>query len=274
MTIEQKWECLTALLQAMRRAVLAYSGGVDSSLLLAAAAESMGSGIIAVTAVSETYPASELASAGEFARSRNARLEVISTGELEIDAYARNTPERCYYCKKELFAKLRAVAEAEGIAFLIEGSNTDDLKDHRPGRKAALEFGVRSPLIEADLSKDEIRELARRRHLPLWDKPSLACLSSRIPYGTRITAEVLRTVQAAEDCLHVLGFRQVRVRHQGDTARVEVDASDFARIVNNGTAGRIVSGLRELGYIYVCLDLAGYRTGSMNEVLHDERAHR
>ena len=274
MTIEQKWERLTSLLRDMQKAVLAYSGGVDSSLLLAAAAEVMGKGLIAVTAVSGTYPASELASAGEFARSHNTRLTVITTGELENDAYARNTADRCYYCKKELFAKLRDVADAEGISFLIEGSNTDDLKDYRPGRKAVQEFGVRSPLIEADLTKKEIRDLARRHHLPVWDKPSLACLSSRIPYGTRITVDVLHTVQAAEDCLRVLGFKQVRVRHQGDTARVEVDRADFERVLKDDVPERIVTALKELGYTYVCLDLAGYRTGSMNEVLQKERMHR
>ncbi|HTG02171.1 MAG TPA: ATP-dependent sacrificial sulfur transferase LarE [Nitrospirota bacterium] len=274
MAIEHKWEQLKSLLRGMQRAVLAYSGGVDSSLLLAAAAEAMGTGLIAVTAVSETYPASELLAAQEFARSCKTRLEVIRTAELENESYARNTPDRCYYCKTELFTKLRAIADAEGMSFIIEGSNTDDLKDYRPGRKAVGEFGVRSPLVEVGLSKAEIRELARRFGLAVWDKPSLACLSSRIPYGTRITADILRTVHAAENRLRVLGFGQVRVRHHGETARIEISSREFGRLLRDDTAGRIAAELRELGYTYVCLDLDGYRTGSMNEGMRKERTQR
>jgi pyridinium-3,5-biscarboxylic acid mononucleotide sulfurtransferase len=271
MAIEQKWNHLKTLLREMQRAVLAYSGGVDSSLLLAAAAEVMGPGVVAVTAVSETYPSGELLSAQEFARSRSVKLVVLQTEELANEAYARNAEDRCYHCKKELFAKLRRISDTEGISFLIEGSNTDDLKDHRPGRTAALEFGLRSPLVEAGLSKKEIRELARRLNLPVWDKPSLACLSSRIPYGTRITAGLLHTVQAAEDRLRVLGFRQVRVRHHGDTARIEIDRTDFGLLLQGDAAARIAAALKDVGYTYVCLDLEGYRTGSMNEGMPKEK---
>jgi len=273
MAIEQKLDHLKSLLREMQRAVLAYSGGVDSSLLLAAAAEVLGPGLVAVTAVSETYPSGELLSAREFARSRNVNLVVLHTEELASEAYARNAPDRCYHCKKELFAKLRGISEAEGISVLIEGSNTDDLKDHRPGRTAALEFGLRSPLVEAGLSKKEIRELAHSLNLPVWDKPSLACLSSRIPYGTRITPGLLRTIQAAEDRLRVLGFGQVRVRHHGDTARIELDSAEFGRVLQGDAAARIVATLKELGYTYVCLDLEGYRTGSMNEGMLKEKLH-
>ncbi len=269
--IERKWDHLKALLNDMQSAVLAYSGGVDSSLLLRAAAEVMASRLIVVTAVSETYPAGELFSAKEFARSLGATHRILPTEELSSEEFVRNTPERCYHCKKELYAKLRRTADAEGVSEVIEGSNTDDLRDHRPGRRAAREFSVRSPLVEAGLSKAEVRELARWLNLPMWDKPSLACLSSRIPYGTRVTSGVLRTIQAAEDRLRVLGFRQARVRHHGETARIEIDRSEFGRLLDEETSGQIIAEFKRLGYIYVCLDLEGYRTGSMNEGLERVR---
>jgi uncharacterized protein len=265
MVIERKWDHLKALLHDMQSAVLAFSGGVDSSLLLRAASEVMGNRLLAVTAVSETYPAGELSAAVEFARSLDVRHRVLHTGELDAESFVRNTPDRCYHCKKELFEKLRQIAGSEGISTVIEGSNTDDLRDYRPGRKAAQEFFVRSPLVEAGISKEEVRELARTLNLSVWDKPSLACLSSRIPYGTRITPEILETIQSAEDQLRVLGFRQVRVRHHGETARIEISRSDFGRLLNDETVVEVVSALKGLGYTYVCLDLDGYRTGSMNE---------
>lgn len=267
MVIEQKLDILKALLREMDLAVLAYSGGVDSSLLLRAASEVMGSRLIAVTAVSETYPAGELLSAKEFARSLGVTLKVLQTEELASEDFVRNTPERCYHCKSELFAKLRRIADKEGITIVIEGSNTDDLNDYRPGRKAAQEFGLRSPLVEAGFSKAEVRECARMLNLTVWDKPSLACLSSRIPYGTRITPEILHTVQAAEDQLRAHGFRQVRVRHHGDIARIEVTKEDFAKLISSDVRETVTTAFKKLGYAYVCLDLEGYRTGSMNEGL-------
>jgi uncharacterized protein len=270
MVMEQKWKHLKALLDEMKPAVLAYSGGVDSSLLLRAASEVMGAGLIAATAVSETYPTGELQSAKDFARSLGVTHRILRTEELASEEYVQNSPDRCYYCKKELFEKLRKLGDTEGISFILEGSNTDDLNDHRPGRKAAGEHAVRSPLVEAGLSKSEVRELARGLALPVWDKPSLACLSSRIPYGTRITPEILKTIQTAEDHLRAHGFRQVRVRHYGDTARIEVDRSDFAKLLSSGVAEQITAALKEIGYAYVCLDLAGYRTGSLNEGLKHE----
>lgn len=268
MTIEQKWDRLKALLQEMPSVVLAYSGGVDSSLLLKAAAEVLGPRFIAVTAVSETYPPAELVNAQEFAASLGVKLRVLQTNELASEDFAQNPPERCYFCKKELFGKLRQIAEAEGISIILDGSNTDDLNDFRPGSKAAQEFSVRSPLREAGFSKADVRACARMLGLPVWDKPALACLSSRIPYGTRITPKILSMIQAAEDQLRALGFRQIRVRHHGDMARIEIEPGEFARLVKDDTPKKIAAALKEVGYTYVCMDLEGYRTGSMNEVLN------
>jgi len=265
MVIENKWDRLTTLLREMQIAVIAYSGGVDSSLLLKAAAGAMGHRVIAVTAVSETYPSGELIAAQEFARSLGVTHKILRTRELESEEFVRNPPDRCYHCKKELFAKLRQIADTEGISFVLDGSNVDDLGDHRPGRKAAKEFGVRSPLVEAGFAKSDVREQARVLNLQVWDKPSLACLSSRIPYGTRITPGILNSIQSAEDALHVLGFRQVRVRHHNETARIEIDREEFGRLLSDEVAAKITSAFKELGYTYVCLDLEGYRTGSMNE---------
>lgn len=264
---DTKWQHLLSLLRETQTAVIAYSGGVDSSLLLKAAAGAMGPNLIAVTAVSETYPSGELAQAGDFTRTLGVRHRVLQTGELSSEEFTRNSPDRCYFCKKELFTKLKQIADCEGIAAILEGSNVDDLRDRRPGRRAAEEFSVRSPLVEAGLTKAEVRELAHANGLFQWDKPSLACLSSRIPYGTRITTEALSTIQAAEEALRGLGLRQVRVRHYGDTARIEVEREDLGKLVAGDAAARITRSLKELGYTYVCLDLEGYRTGSMNERL-------
>lgn len=274
MVIEQKWDRLRTLLRGIKCAVLAYSGGVDSSLLLRATAEVMGHRLIAVTAVSETYPPGELEAAKEFARTLGVTHRILRTQELSSEEFARNSPERCYFCKKELYGKLKKIAEAEGISCILDGSNTDDLVDYRPGRKAAEEFSVRSPLVESGLSKSDVRELARFLNLPMWDKPSLACLSSRIPYGTRITPDIIETVQTAEDHLRVLGFRQVRVRHHGEIARIEIDREAFGQILTDDIVEKITAVLRGLGYIYVCLDLEGYRTGSMNAALDGEQRAR
>lgn len=271
MQIDQKWDCLRSLLAGMEGAVLAYSGGVDSSVLLRAAAEIMGPNLVAVTAISETYPPGELDPAKQFAAALNARHVVLSTGELAHDEFARNAPDRCYHCKRELFGKLRQMADSEGFPFILDGSNADDLHDYRPGRTAAREHAVRSPLAEAGLTKQDVRSLARRMNLPMWNKPSLACLSSRIPYGTRITPDLLRNIQAAEDIVRAAGIGQVRVRHHGDMARIEVAQDDVLRLAHEGVRMKIVAAFKELGYTYVCLDLEGYRTGSMNETLDRER---
>ena len=267
MQTDEKWDRLRSLLGELKLAVLAYSGGVDSSVLLRAASEVLGQGLIAVTAVSETYPPDELGPAKEYAASLGVRHRILPTDELIREEFSRNAPDRCYHCKQELFDKLRQIADAEGIPHILDGSNVDDLKDHRPGRRAAAERSVRSPLAEAGLTKQDIRDLARRLGLPMWDKPSLACLSSRIPYGTRITSELLATIQSAEDVIRGLGVRQVRVRHHNDTARIEVGPEDLVCLAASGTRERVVAAFKELGYTYVCLDLEGYRTGSMNAVL-------
>lgn len=271
MQIDQKWDHLRSLLSEMRTALLAYSGGVDSSVLLRAAAEILGQNLIAVTAVSETYPAEELHLAKQFTASLGVRHRILQTEELSKEEFSRNAEDRCYHCKHELFGKLRQIAESEGIPWILDGSNTDDQRDFRPGKRAAGEFSVRSPLAESGLSKQDIRDLARRLNLPMWDKPSLACLSSRIPYGTRITSDLVKNIQAAEDVVRSLGIRQVRVRHHGDTARIEVDREDLIRLVSEDARRVIVVSFKALGYAYVCLDLEGYRTGSMNEVIKKEK---
>jgi len=270
MQIDEKRDRLWSLLREMDMAILAYSGGVDSSVLLRAASEVLGPNIIAVTAISETYPPAELEPAKRFAASLGVHHRILATEELVRDAFSRNAPDRCYHCKQELFGKLRQVADAEGITYILDGSNIDDLRDYRPGRKAAGEFSVRSPLAEAGLAKQEVRDLARRMNLPMWDKPSLACLSSRIPYGTLITRELLRNIQAAEDIIRSLGIRQVRVRHHGDTVRIEVEQEDLVRLVAGDVRQRIVDAFKALGYVYISLDLEGYRTGSMNAVLEEK----
>jgi uncharacterized protein len=272
MQTDEKWDRLRYLLREMELAVLAYSGGVDSSVLLRAASEVLGPNLIAVTAISETYPPAELEPAKRFAASLGVQHRILATEELTRDEFSRNAPDRCYHCKQELFGKLRQIADAEGIAYILDGTNIDDLRDHRPGRKAAGEFSVRSPLAEAGLTKQEVRDFARRMDMPMWDKPSLACLSSRIPYGTPITRDLLRNIQAAEDAIRGLGIRQVRVRHYGDTARIEVEQDDLVRLAAGNVRQRIVDVFKELGYVYICLDLEGYRTGSLNAVLAKERA--
>ncbi len=270
--LEEKYRRLMQILEAMGGVVVAYSGGVDSSLLLKVSVDVLGDRALAVTAESETYPAREGAEAIELARRLGARHRVIHTEELAIQHFADNPPERCYYCKTELFEKLLGIAREEGLAAVADGSNVDDADDYRPGMRAAAELGVRSPLREAGLTKADIRELSKELGLTTWNKPSFACLASRFPYGDQITAGKLQQVAAAETLLRGLQLAQARVRHHGDIARIEVDPSEFELITEPSNRTCIVAELRRLGYVYVTLDLRGYQTGSMNEALDREAA--
>jgi len=259
----QKLEQLKENLVGLRGAVVAFSGGVDSTFLLAVAREVLGEHVLAVTATSETYPERELLEARSLARLMGARhLEVISE-ELDIPEFQHNPRNRCYYCKKELFAKLRSIADEQGLPHVLDGTNIDDLGDHRPGRQAAAEFGVISPLEQAGLTKQEIRQLSHQLGLSTWDKPAYACLSSRFPYGTAITPERVRQVGQAEESLRTLGFRILRVRYHGDMARLELGPDELRNAVGS-LKEQVIQVMKQAGFTFVSVDLEGYRTGSMN----------
>lgn len=266
--LDAKYTRLVGLLRDMQRVVVAFSGGVDSTLLARAAGDALGERALLVTADSETYPEAELAEAQRLATLLGLRHVVVRTGELANPEYARNGANRCFFCKEELFGRLAPIAEREGITAVVYGANLDDLGDHRPGMKSAAARGVRAPLIEAELSKREIRDLSRALGLPTWDKPSYACLSSRFQYGDRITAEKLRQVDAAETFVRSLGFRQFRVRHHDRLARLEIPLEEIPRLWQDGRHQAIVTRFRELGYLYVAVDLAGFQSGSANLLLN------
>ena len=265
--IEARLGELKTILKDMGRVVVAYSGGVDSSLLLRVAADVLGKGVYAVIAASPTYPDREIRAARALARRLKVRHEVIATKEMDNPAFTANPPLRCYHCKRELMTEIRTIADREGIAVIVDGQNADDVGDYRPGARAAAELGVRSPLQEAGLTKADIRTLSKRLGLPTWNKPAMACLASRFPYDTPITAEALLRVEKAEAVLSKLGFGHLRVRHHDTIARIEVPADEIVKIARPAMRGRIVAALRKIGYAYVTLDLSGYRTGSMNETL-------
>ncbi|MDN5361566.1 MAG: pyridinium-3,5-biscarboxylic acid mononucleotide sulfurtransferase [Moorella sp. (in: firmicutes)] len=267
--LNTKLATLQGKLQEWESILIAYSGGVDSSLLLKVASMTPVK-VLAVTAASPTYPQAEIAAATDLARKLGVQHMVINSKEMGNPKFCANPPERCYHCKKELFADLQKLAWEHGLKVIVDGANIDDCDDFRPGRKAAREYGVKSPLQEAGLTKADIRQLARHLGLPNWDKPSMACLSSRIPYGQMITPAKLGQVAAAEAYLRQLGLQEIRVRHHGSIARIEVNPAAFALLIDNQVRQAMVDRFHEIGFTYVTLDLEGFRSGSMNAVLSAE----
>ena len=265
--LTHKHAALRRILEDMPSVIVAYSGGVDSAYLACVATDILGSRALCVTADSPSYPDRHRQLAISLAAQFGLRHEIIHTTELERPEYRANPANRCYYCKHELYTHLSAIARDRGIAVITDGSNADDRGDYRPGRQAAREFGVRSPLDEAGLTKSEIRELSRRAGLPTWDEPASACLSSRIPYFTEVTDEKLRTIERAESVLRELGFRVFRVRHHDALARIELGRDEIPRALEPEIAEAIDRELRALGYQHVTIDLRGYRLGSLNEAL-------
>ena len=261
-----KEHALRDSLASLDSVIVAYSGGVDSAYLAYIASRTLGDRAVAVTADSPSYPERHRQLAIRIARDFGLRHEIIHTSELERPEYRANPANRCYYCKHELYTHLARIAELRH-AIVVDGNNADDRGDYRPGRQAAREFGVRSPLDDVDLTKNEIRELSRRAGLPTWDEPASACLSSRIPYHSDVTDDKLRTIERAEEALRALGFRVFRVRHHDDLARIEIARNEMARALAPETAAAIVQALKAAGYKYVSLDLQGYRSGSLNEGL-------
>jgi pyridinium-3,5-biscarboxylic acid mononucleotide sulfurtransferase len=264
-TPEAKLTRLQRMLSDIGSCVIAYSGGVDSTFLCKVAYDVLGKNVLAVTATSSTYPQRELTEAKRLAKAIGISHIVIRSEELDVKKFSENPPDRCYYCKKELFKKIRQIAKDHHFNKVLDGSNADDVFDYRPGGKARAELGVVSPLKDVGLTKQEIRVFSRTMHLSTAEKPAAACLASRFPYGTKITKERLKQVEAAENFLHLLGIRQCRVRYHAETARIEVAKDDFQIVLTH--AQRVIKQFKKLGFIYVTLDLEGYRTGSLNEVL-------
>ena len=269
MELDLKFKTLKDSLEKLGSVAIAYSGGVDSTFLLKVASDVLGDNVIAITAKSSTYPEREFKEAVKYIESIGAKHIVIISEELEIEGFAKNPINRCYFCKKELFSKIRKVADDNNINAVLDGSNADDVGDYRPGMKAAKELRVISPLKDAGLTKSDIRELSKRLGVPTWNKPAFACLSSRFPYGNEITVEKLSMVERSEQFLLDLGFKQIRVRHHGDIARIEVNVEERDKFFSIGMMDKVGNELKSIGFKYVTLDLLGYRTGSMNDVLSE-----
>jgi uncharacterized protein len=266
-SLERKAAALDHALRELPSLIVAYSGGVDSAYLAYAAHQALGANVLCVTADSASYPERHRAIARQVAQQFGFNHLVIKTDEMARPEYRANPANRCYYCKHELYTHLSAIASDRGIPVIADGSNADDRGDYRPGRQAAREFGVRSPLEDARLTKDDIRELSRRAGLPTWDEPASACLSSRIPYFSEVTDDKLRMIERAEAILHDLGFRICRVRHHDTIARLELGRDEIARALEPEMADAIDTKLRAIGYAHVTVDLRGYRLGSLNEAL-------
>lgn len=271
MTLEEKYNKLKEILSEMGGVAVGFSGGVDSTLLLKVANETLQDRAVGVTATSFSFPERELKEAKRLGKRIGADLRIVHTEEGTNPQFLNNPVNRCYFCRSELFTKMSVIAKKEGLRNLADGTNTDDDYDFRPGSMAQRKFNVRSPLREAGLNKSEIRELAKRLGLDNHDKPAFACLASRIPYGSEIKPEILRMVEKAEGFLNQLGFSSVRVRHYGNTARIEVGVKELNKITENGVRRKIITALKEIGYTYITLDLEGFRSGSMNEVIDREK---
>jgi uncharacterized protein len=265
--LETKEARLRELVRSLGSCVVAFSGGVDSALVLKIAHDELGEQAYGVTGASASLAERELSGVLDVVEALGAAHAVIATHELDDPNYRANPADRCYYCKHELYGKLAQIARERGAACIVDGFNLDDAQDYRPGRRAAAEFAVRSPLAEAGLAKADVRELSRKLGLEVWDKPALACLSSRFPYGTPISLELLAQVERAESAVLASGVRECRVRHHGDVARIEVPTAELGRLTEPGVREALVAGVQAAGYRYVTLDLGGYVSGSLNRVL-------